>query len=401
MEDTSMYTGDQMAAPAKEKYARTPQDLDNSIDYGVPEGESEMAHNFKAKVGEHWITAASLQELADKAIAMSVQLAAQEKDQKTLRVSDYCVQFLKIYKSGAEANTIVGYRGYLKNHIFPFMGDMAITDVTSETVQRFINEKAKTLSRKTTRKIIELMRQVFDAAVEDDLVTKNAFRSKKLKIYGLPTKPVKAYTEDEYRQITELIVALDPIDAMYVALTVYTGMREGEICALATDDIDFDELVIRVKGSVTWKSVDGEKVHHNIPTLKETKTENGIRDVIMLPQLEAVLREKIGACRGRFIISGPRSDASMPATHEVMTRMRQRINRTAKALGLSVQFGNRRGRHTVATFMNNAGLDDKTIEGQIGHYDANFTRRRCMNPQMEQMRSGMAKLSDYMQSISR
>lgn len=51
--------------------------------------------------------------------------------------------------------------------------------------------------------------------------------------------------------------------------------------------------------------------------------------------------------------------------------------------------------------MNNAGLDDKTIEGQIGHYDANFTRRRYMNPQMEQMRSGMAKLSGYMQNISR
>lgn len=178
-------------------------------------------------------------------------------------------------------------------------------------------------------------------------------------------------------------------------------MREGEICALTTYDIDFNELVIRVKGSVTWKSVDGEKVHHNIPTLKETKTENGIRDVIMLPQMEAVLRDKIDACRGRYIISGPRSDASMPATHEVMTRMRQRINRTAKALGLSVQFGNRRRRHTMATFMNNAGLDDKTIEGQIRHYDANFTRRRYMNPQMEQMRSGMAKLSGYMQNISR
>ena len=55
----------------------------------------------------------------------------------------------------------------------------------------------------------------------------------------------------------------------------------------------------------------------------------------------------------------------------------------------------------MATFMNNAGLDDKTIEGQIWHYAASFTRRRCMNPQLEQMRSGMAKLSGYMQDISR
>ncbi len=53
----------------------------------------------------------------------------------------------------------------------------------------------------------------------------------------------------------------------------------------------------------------------------------------------------------------------------------------------------------MATFMNNACLDDKTIEGQIGHYAASFTRRRYMNPQMKQMRVGMAKLSDYMEAI--
>ena len=62
-------------------------------------------------------------------------------------------------------------------------------------------------------------------------------------------------------------------------------------------------------------------------------------------------------------------------------------------------YSNRQERHTMATFMNNACLDDKTIEGQIGHYDASFTRRRYMNPQMKQMRVGMTKLSDYMESI--
>ena len=87
------------------------------------------------------------------------------------------------------------------------------------------------------------------------------------------------------------------------------------------------------------------------------------------------------------------------ATHQVMTRMRERINRIAQANGVDFLFGNRIGRHTVATFMNNADVDEKTITSQIGHHDIAFTRKQYMNAQMRQMKRSMDKLGAYMENI--
>ena len=49
--------------------------------------------------------------------------------------------------------------------------------------------------------------------------------------------------------------------------------------------------------------------------------------------------------------------------------------------------------------MNNAQVDDKTVQSQMGHYNAAFTRQRYMNPQEEQIEQGMQKLADYIAKI--
>ena len=72
-----------------------------------------------------------------------------------------------------------------------------------------------------------------------------------------------------------------------------------------------------------------------------------------------------------------------------------------KESGIDFDFANinRRGRHTIATFMNNAALDDKTIESQLGHYNARFTRERYMNAQEKQIERGMDKLASILTAL--
>lgn len=81
--------------------------------------------------------------------------------------------------------------------------------------------------------------------------------------------------------------------------------------------------------------------------------------------------------------------------------MYERIGKATMESGIDFDFGNinRRGRHTVATFMNNAELDEKTIESQLGHYDIRFTRERYMNAQAKQEQRGMDKLASYMTAL--
>lgn len=64
---------------------------------------------------------------------------------------------------------------------------------------------------------------------------------------------MQAYTEDEYRAFERKVLPrLDEDAQLFAALTLYTGMRRGEICALQWEDIDFERRKINVTKSIAW-----------------------------------------------------------------------------------------------------------------------------------------------------
>lgn len=359
----------------------------------MPEGEPTDMATYKAKIGNEWVTGNSLQQLVENALKRKEAHDAQEKQTQTITVAQYCNKFMRIYKSGEAVanNTRIGYMGYLRNHILPFMGEMSVDAVTVDTMQMYINEKSQLLAAATIKKHIDFLSMVFDSALEDDIIQKNPFKSSRITVHGKDSEPVLAYTEDEFKTFEEKVLHnLTGSTLLFVAFTLYTGMRLGEICALTWEDVDLENGVIRVSKSVEWPA-------KNQGTLKTTKTPNGIRCIVILRQLRKILEN--AKKDGLYIIHGVRAQGDQPASHEVMKRMRERINKIAAKNGVDFHFGNRQGRHTMATFMNNAEMDDKSITGQIGHYDISFTQKQYMNAQMKQTRREMLKLEDYLSSF--
>ena len=180
-------------------------------------------------------------------------------------------------------NTRIGYLGYLKNHICPAMGDLRLNEVTADTVQTYINQKSESLTVSTIKKHLELMVQIFDCALDDSLIPKNPFKNKRLKVFGKEVVPTIAYTEEEFKQMeTSVLPYLHDSDLLYAALTIYSGMRQGEICTLTWEDIDLESGLIYVTKSVSWAG-------KNQGTLKQPKSDNGKRVIIMLVQLRGIL----------------------------------------------------------------------------------------------------------------
>lgn len=357
----------------------------------MPEGDNGMA-TLKARIGDAWITANSVQQLVDKALNhTATQHDHLSHDTPTVR--DYCNTYMATFRAEGTiaGNTRIGYLGYLRNHIFPAIGDLRIHEITAETVQDYINRKSGALSVSTIKKHMELLVQIFDSAVDDGLIAKNPFKNKRLKIFGKDSIPTIAYTEEEFKAIESRVLPhLHGSDLLYAGFTLYAGMRLGEICALTWEDVDLEQRLVYVTKSVSWAG-------KNQGNLKKPKSDNGRRIIIMVPQLYALL--STAERTGRYLIHSPRSEGDKVVTHQVMTRMRERINRIARENGVDFLFGNRIGRHTVATFMNNADVDEKTITSQIGHHDIQFTRKQYMNAQMRQMQRAMGKLGDYMANI--
>jgi len=317
-------------------------------------------------------------------------IEAEETPQETF--GEYASEFLHVYKENGsiQKNTLVGYNGYMRNHLLPFFGDLPLSDMTPNKLQSYINLKSKTYTTKTISEHLNLLRPILDAAVEDGLIRTNPCYSQRIKLIGRKSEKVLAYTEEEFQQLEALIPRLNGTAKLFLALSLYTGMRQGEMFALLWSDVDLEHSCIDVNKAVEWPG-------RNKGEIKEPKTENGYRTIYIMPQLKAVLDS--ADCKKGYVLTSPRQPENEPMTHQAVKRLNDRVNDAAKNFGISVRFLSHRARHTVATFMNNAGVDDVTITHTIGHSDVSFTKRQYMNHQSRQVQIGMDRFSQYLSSL--
>lgn len=160
---------------------------------------------LKAKVNEKWITGDNAQQLVNNA------LAAHHTPVCGQSFRDYANHFIALYKAqGSVAqSTLVGYKGYLKNHILPALGDMDLKDITVDTVQNYINGKAPRMRQENPEGAYHPGRRNHGWALEDGWIAKNPFRSR-LKIIGQESAVVEAFTEDEYHLFEQEILPILP-----------------------------------------------------------------------------------------------------------------------------------------------------------------------------------------------
>lgn len=300
----------------------------------------------------------------------------------------YADNFVQLYKANGsvQPNTLIGYQGYLRNHLNPFFKDTPVSTITPDMVQKYINLKAKTHSVKSITEQLNLLRSIFDAAVEDGLMGFNPCNSRRIKVVGKKSVKVLAYTEDEFKQLEETLDRLEGTPKLLLALSMYTGMRQGEMFALQWTDIDLERSCIHVSKSVEWPS-------RNQGTIKEPKTENGYRTICIIPQLYLILSEQYRA--EGYVLTAQRQKPDEPMSRQAVKRLNDRINAVT-----TVKFLSHRCRHTVATFMNNAGVDDISITSTLGHADVAFTKRQYMNRQDRQIQRGMDNFSTYLTKMT-
>ena len=316
----------------------------------------------------------------------------EEMEESGVTFSEYAIEFIRLYKANGsiQRNTLVGYNCYLKKHLIPFFGDIDISRISVRNVQEYINSKSQTLAAKTIREHVDLLSQIFDSAIEDDLMTKNPCMSKRLKIVGKRSVLVEAYTDNEYKDLESLLDYLNGTERLCLALSLYTGMRQGELFALDWQDIDLENDMIYITASVEWPSA-------NRGVLKEPKTENGIREIPIIPQLHEILDEQWQS--SGFVLTSKRQLQGEPMTHQATKRLYERINKIGQVYGITTKFLSHRARHSVATILNNAGADDVSISSTLGHSDAAFTRRQYVTKQTKQIKNGMSAFSNYIASI--
>lgn len=253
--------------------------------------------------------------------------------------------------------------------LIEYFGDKEIGKISGNDVQKYLNSLGLSYKSTMTRKGI--MSMIYDYAIIDlDMDLKNPCDRVRVDT-RLQRGHRDALTAEEIQAIKDTTA-----DELLVApLILFTGMRTGECLALQFSDIDFKKKLIHIT-----KSVDH---HGNQPVISSTKTINSVRDVPLLPQLEALLPKKYR--KSDYVVSGEK-----PLTKSALSK---RWAKWETAHGVS--FDRHSIRHTYATILYESGVDVKSAQKLLGHANFQTTMDIYTHLSEEHLQESASKLAEH------
>jgi integrase len=301
------------------------------------------------------------------------------------------------------ASTLTLYRGYVRNHISPFLGKVKVGALDADMLDAFYAElrrcrdhcagrpliqhrtavkhdcddrcgphRCRPLGATTIRHMHFILSGAYKRAVRWKWVTVNPLPEAEPPAAPLPN-PHPPSAAEAARIVNE--AWRDPDWGTLIWLAMTTGARRGELCALRWSRIDLTpgRAVMWLRRAIN-KGVDGW-------TEGDLKTHQQ-RRVALDPETVEVLSEHLDRCRARaaelgiklttdaFVFSG----APDGSTHPTPGALTQRYNRLAERLGIDTNL--HKLRHYSATELIAAGVDVRTVAGRLGHSGGGTTTLR-------------------------
>ena len=261
------------------------------------------------------------------------------------------------------------YRGYIDNHIKPYIGNISLSKLTTLDLQTLYKKllaegrverieaqkQPKGLSAKTVRNIHQIISSALKLAVEQRLIARNPADGcalPKAERKEMQTLPVEQLTSFLREAKDSGVFAL-----YYIDLT--TGLRRGELLGLKWSDIDLEKGDLRVQRQIG--RINGKIIEMPL------KTKNAYRTLpLSADAIDVLMQQRRKTGNSEWVFPSPTGG---PMSPDSVLHM---LHRVLKRAGLpKVRFHDLR--HTFATMALQNGVDVKTVSSVLGHYSAGFT----------------------------
>lgn len=299
--------------------------------------------------------------------------------------------FLNYWLEGVMRDSIrktsyAAYRGYMNNHVNPAIGEVELSSINPQTIQSLIKSLCeKKLANRTIRSVMATIKTALDCAMEYGYIDKNPCNKMKL------PKPkavydIKTFSLEELLRIES--TALYGYDDRYfgVLVSLYAGLRIGEICALKYSDIDFESCRLSISRSLkrVLNYESGQKKSSVIE--EEPKTVKSKRTIPVPQKLCDMLRKRQKSSNSEYIICMNTGKFCEPRTFQfVYERLLEESD---------VEYRNHHCcRHTFVTRCLELGGDIKTISELVGHSGVSVTLSVYAHSQMATKERLMDKLN--------
>ena len=281
------------------------------------------------------------------------------------------------------------YKNQLNKHILPRLGNFELAALTPAEVHAFLQELQHIgLSESMTRSVYRLLSAGIRAALDEGIIRRNP--CKKIRIQRGERKEQRVLSQEEQKK-TEL--ALMESGNLPAIVSMYTGLRLGEICSLKWKDIDW------ANGTIT--------VRRTVQRLQHMEAENGRKTMLMIGSpksyssyrtipVPAAILQKLKEISERTLQTGEAGEFIFSTTSRVTEprTVQRRFERDMKTLGIAgVHFHTLR--HSFATRLLELGVDIKTVSVLLGHGSPKTTLDCYAHSLLEYQRAAVDRLAAY------
>ncbi len=268
--------------------------------------------------------------------------------------------------TGRSENTIATRRFLAEQHVIPALGARKLRELSAEDVDRWLAEKARTLSTRTLQDLRSILLRAVKRAQARDKVRRNV-----VLLCGTPTgekgRPSRALT------VAQAKALLDQDDrstyGAYTLLGLLTGARTEELRALTWDHVDLEgdpDCDPPVPPHMrVWRSVRADG---------DTKTRRSRRTIALPDRCIEILRNRRTDQVHQRIRAGERwTDHGLVFASETGTELdaanvRRGFRRVLTAAGLpAAEWTPRELRHSFVSLLSDSGVTIDQIARLVGH----------------------------------
>lgn len=279
-------------------------------------------------------------------------------------------------------STMAAYVLILENHILPYFGDG--DSLHEQEVQAFVLQKLERgLSVKTVKDILIVLKMVMKFGVKNEWMTYYEWDIK------YPTtstsKEMEVLSVANHRKILNYIQSHFTFMGLGIYISLSTGLRIGEICALKWSDINVTDGTITVSRTIERiYIIEGEKKHTEL-IINTPKTKNSCREIPMSKELLAMIKPLKKVVNEDFYVLTNDERPTEPRTY--------RNYYNGLMVKLDIPKLKYHGlRHSFATRCIEAGCDYKTVSVLLGHSNISTTLNLYVHPNMEQKKRCITKM---------
>jgi len=289
-------------------------------------------------------------------------------------------EWIKIWLEN-KAKTVedITYESYVditEHHVYPYFSERRtrLCDISIEYLQEYFDYKYKYgrldgeggLSPRYIRYMKNIIFQSLNAAVKDDLISKNycAFVT-------LPKKVKREYTFYTEEQINDMLLAIR--DEQLYALIKFTciyGLRRSEVLGLRWNSVDLSRNLITINHTVVSYKTRIEK--------NRTKNASSYRSFPLLPEIREMLIEmKANEKKNRMLFKSEYKDNDFVFKWDDGTPYRPdyitaKFRKMLEKYNLPhIRFHDLR--HSCASLLISRGFGLKDVQEWLGHSDISVT----------------------------